>query len=303
MRAWNIPLRRLVTVVVSLFLIGFACWLSGIENIVDGLGKFPPWAVVGILVLLSVNLLLVSFRFWQVLAHFGIILPWSIALRANVAGNLAGLVVIPLFGQIAGRQSVLNSCGIQPVVNAGLAAYERTLLALISGAFGMLGAVYLMGESAVAGFLGQIALPEIMIAACGGGLLSLWLGGSRFEKALSRSIFARANLVRVLHIAGLTLAGQLLIFSCFVVGMLAISKGLPVVSMFAAAAVISLAASIPITIGGWGIREVAAIYVLGILGIPVADALAVSVMVGLCSMLVILVSAPFCLRKYSHAHV
>ena len=296
--------RRLSTVGVSLFLIGFACWLSGIENIVHGLARFPLWAVAGILLLLSVNLLLVSFRFWRVLAHFGIILPWSVSLRANIAGNVAGLVVIPLFGQIVGRQAVLNSFGIQPVVNAGLAAYERTLLALISGVFGTIGAVYLLGQSAVVGFLGQVAIPEIVTAACGGGLLSLWLGGgSRFERALSGSILARANLTRVLHITGLTLIGQFLILSCFVVGISAISQGLPIIAMFAAAAVISLAASIPITVGGWGVREIAAIYVLGVLDIPVEDALAMSVMVGLCSMVVILASAPFCLREHSYAHV
>lgn len=296
--------RRLSTVGVSLFLIGFACWLSGIENIVHGLARFPLWAVAGILLLLSVNLLLVSFRFWRVLAHFGIILPWSVSLRANIAGNVAGLVVIPLFGQIVGRQAVLNSFGIQPVVNAGLAAYERTLLALISGVFGTIGAVYLLGQSAVVGFLGQVAIPEIVTAACGGGLLSLWLGGgSRFERALSGSILARANLTRVLHITGLTLIGQFLILSCFVVGISAISQGLPIIAMFAAAAVISLAASIPITVGGWGVREIAAIYVLGVLDIPVEDALAMSVMVGLCSTAVILASAPFCLREHSYAHV
>ena len=300
----NISLRPLVTGVVSLFLVGFAGWLSGVENIVHGLVRFPLWAVVGILLLLSVNLLLVSLRFWQVLAHFGIILPWSVALRANIAGNVAGLVVIPLFGQILGRQSVLNGFGIQPVVNAGLAAYERTLLALISGVFGTIGAVYLLGQSAVAGFLGKIALLEIVMAACGGGLLSLWLGGgSRFERALTGSILARANLARVLHIAGLTLIGQLLILSCFVLGISAISPSLSIVAMFAGSAVISLAASIPISIGGWGVREIAAIYVLGVLGIPVADALAMSVMVGLCSTAVILASAPFCLREHSYAHV
>jgi uncharacterized membrane protein YbhN (UPF0104 family) len=107
----------------------------------------------------------------------------------------------------------------------------------------------------------------------------------------------------VLLIAGLTLGGQLLMLTCFVVGILAVSKGLPVASLFAASAIISLAASMPITVGGWGVREVAAVYVLGNLDISAADALAMSVMVGLCSTLVILASAPFCLRKRSHAHV
>ncbi len=299
----NFPIRRLSVVFVSILLLALVFWSSGIESVLRGLAGFPSWAVASILALLSVNLLLVSFRFWQVLAHFGIALPWNIALRASIAGNVAGLIVIPLFGQIMGRQSVLNSCGVQPVVNASLAAYERTLLALLSGSLGALGGLYLLGQPAIAGFFQQIALGEIVLAACGAVALSLWLGRSRFETKLSKRLLSRANLARVMLIAGLTLAGQLLMLGCFVVGILAVSQGLPIASLFAASAIISLAASMPITVGGWGVREVAAVYVLGNLGIPAADALAMSVMVGLCSTLVILASAPFCLRKLSHAHV
>ena len=299
----NFPIRRLSSVLISVLLIALVFWSSGVENVLRGLAGFPPWAVASMLALLLANLFLVSFRFWRVLAHFNIAIPWAIALRANIAGNVAGLVVIPLFGQIMGRQSVLHSFGVQPVVNASLAAYERTLLALLSGSLGALGGFYLLGQSAVAGFFEQIALAEIVIAACGGWALSLWLGRSRFEKKLSGRVFSRANLARVMLIAGLTLAGQVLMLGCFVIGILAVSQGIPIASLFAASAIISLAASMPITVGGWGVREVAAVYVLGILEIHAADALAMSVMVGLCSTLVILASAPFCLRKLSHAHV
>lgn len=151
----NFPIRRLSVVFVSILLLALVFWSSGIESVLRGLAGFPSWAVASILALLSVNLLLVSFRFWQVLAHFGIALPWNIALRASIAGNVAGLIVIPLFGQIMGRQSVLNSCGVQPVVNASLAAYERTLLALLSGSLGALGGLYLLGQPAIAGFFSR----------------------------------------------------------------------------------------------------------------------------------------------------
>jgi uncharacterized membrane protein YbhN (UPF0104 family) len=257
--------------------------------------------VASVLALLLVNLLLVSFRFWRVLAHFGIALPWKIALRASIAGTVAGLFMIPLFGQVIGRQAVLQSFGVQPVVNASLAAYERALLALVSGVLGALGGFYLLGQSAIAGFFQQIALGEIVIAACGAVVLSLWLGRSTFEAILSRRLLSRANLARVTLIAGLTFAGQLLMLGCFVVGILAISQGISIASLFAASAIISVAASMPITIGGWGVREVAAVYVLGNLGIPAADALSMSIMVGLCATLVIVGAAPFYLRKLSHA--
>ena len=207
----DFPNRRLVAVLISALLMIIAFWLSGVEAVLRGLAGFPPWAVASMLALLLANLFLVSLRFWRVLAHFGIALPWGIALRASIAGNVAGLFVISLFGQIMGRQSVLHSYGVQSVMNASLAAYERALLALISGVFGTLGGFYLLGQTAIAKFFGQIALAEILIAACGGIALSLWLGGSRFERKLSGRVLSRANLARVMQIAGLTFAGQLLI--------------------------------------------------------------------------------------------
>ncbi|MCA1926767.1 MAG: flippase-like domain-containing protein, partial [Thiobacillus sp.] len=293
----NFPVRRLSAVFVSLFLIGLFFWLSGVESVLRRLAGFPLWALAGILALLLANLFLVSFRFWRVLAHFGIALPWKIASRACVAGHVAGLVVISLFGQVLGRQTVMQKFGVSPVVNASLAAYERTLLALVSGALGVFGGFYLLGNTVIAGFFRQISLIEIVVAVMGAGVLSLWLGRSRFEAALSGQIFSGANFARVVSIAGLTLAGQSLILGCFVLGILAVSPDVAVAPLFAAAAIISLAASMPITVNGWGVRELASVYVLGKLGIPAADAVAVSVLIGLCSTLVILAAVPFSLRR------
>lgn len=297
MKLSNLPIRRLSAVFISLFLIALVFWLSGVENVLRRLAGFPPWALGSILALLLANLFVVSFRFWRVLAHFGIALPWKVASRACVAGHVAGLVVISLFGQVMGRQAVMQNYGVPSMVNASLAAYERTLLALVSGALGVMGGFYLLGGSVIAGFFQRISLIEIAIAALGGGALSLWLGRSRFETKLSGQMFSWANSARVMSIAGLTLAGQLLILGCFVLGIFAVSPDTPVVSLFAAAAIISLAASMPITVNGWGVRELAAVYVLGKLGIAAADAVAVSVIIGLCSTLVILAAAPFAIRK------
>ena len=102
----NFPIRRLVAVLISVLLVVLVFWSSGVENVVRGLAGFPPWAVASMLALLLANLFLVSFRFWRVLVHFNIAIPWAIALRASITGNVAGLVVIPLFGQIMG----VNRC-------------------------------------------------------------------------------------------------------------------------------------------------------------------------------------------------
>ena len=53
---------------------------------------------------------------------------------------------------------------------------------------------------------------------------------------------------------------------------------------------ISLIAALPISIGGWGVREGAFVYGLGLLGVPMEIAFLVSVQVGLISMLTMVVT-------------
>lgn len=296
-KPYRFPIRYMTKIVVALILLALVLWLSGAEVVVARLTQFPLVSLGLIILLLSVNLWLVAFRFWRVLAHFSIRVPWAVASRASLAGHAAGLVMISLFGQVAGRQAVLRDFDVSPVVNASLAGYERALLAIISGTLAFLGGVYLLGRYMVASFFQLIPLLDIVLLVLAGVVFSLWLGRSRFEASLSKRVLTRTNLSRVAWIAALTAAGQALILGSFVLGVLALRPETPLLSAFAAAALISFAASLPITIGGWGVRELAAVFVLGKLGIPAADAVTVSIVIGLCSTLVILVLTPFVLRK------
>ena len=296
-KPYRLPIIYMAKIVVALIMLALVLWLSGADVVVARLAQFPLVSLGLILLLLSANLWLVAFRFWRVLAHFAIRVPWAVASRASLAGHAAGLVMISLFGQVAGRQAVLRDFDVSPVVNASLAGYERALLAIISGTLAFLGGVYLLGRYMVASFFQLIPLLEIVLLVLAGVVFSLWLGRSRFEASLSKRVLTRSNLSRVAWIAALTAAGQALILGSFVLGVLALRPETPLLSAFAAAALISFAASLPITIGGWGVRELAAVFVLGKLGIPAADAVTVSIVIGLCSTLVILVLTPFVLRK------
>jgi uncharacterized membrane protein YbhN (UPF0104 family) len=167
----NFPARRLLAFLFSIFLIAFVLWMSGAENVWRRLISFSPWALSGILLLLVANLFLVSFRFWRVRAHFGINVPWKVASHACVAGHAAGLVVISLFGQVMGRQFVLQQSGVQPVVDATLAAYERVLLASVSGVLGVLGGGFLLSCAVIADFFRHLPIAEVIVI-CGGGRCS-----------------------------------------------------------------------------------------------------------------------------------
>ncbi len=291
-------LKRLIVVGwLSVLLLMVAFSISGAENVLQRLVRFSPEVLVGILSLLVANLFQVTFRLSRVLAHFGFPLPWNVAFRASISGPMAGLFVMSLFGQVLGRQAVLCKYGVQSVVIASLSAYERALLAFISGVLGMLGAALLLEPLVVADFFGRIPLAEIVIVTVGGVVLSLLLGRSRFETRLVARIRSWSAFSCLLESAGITLISQFLMLGSFVVGIQAIHPGIDIMSLFAAAAVISFAASMPVTVNGWGIRELTAVYVLGQLGISAADAVAVSVLIGLCSTIVIVAVSFFALKR------
>src|SRR5690606_5505092 len=72
------------------------------------------------------------------------------------------------------------------------------------------------------------------------------------------------------------------------------------IELCSAAAIVSFAASLPITVNGWGLREVASIYVFGQLGMQPGEAAAVSLLVGICSTTVVFLFAPTALRGQEH---
>jgi len=289
--------RKLAVVGTSLAFLLLAFGIFGGKDFLRSMGDFPLWAVVALLVLFGLNLLLVSFRLWRILGHFGMALPPGVALRASIAGQAGSLFVISLFGQVVGRQLILQRFGVTPAVIASLTGYERAVLAVVGGGTCLAGAILLLGRAAVSDFVNQISLIEVMIATAGGLALSFWLGRSHFEAKLAAKGLSLAAAFKVLEVVAITLAGQLLVLSAFVVGVLALKPDTDLLSLFAAAAVISFAASIPITVNGWGIREMAAVAILGHIGISAPPALAVSVLNGLCATAVTLVAATLVLER------
>ena len=287
-----ISIRRISALIISLVLLGVAIWIVEPTAAFGQLAAFPWPVTLGFIGLLLLNLLVVSWRFWRVLHHLGIALPWFKALQANLAGYITGLFFIPLIGQVAGRQAILKASNVLPVTNAGVAAYERILLALCSGSLAVWGAAFLLGWNHVAAFLSSVALEQVILAAACGFLLSCLFGRGRFERRMLRSLLSFKVLLRVIEIGGITVLGQLLVLSCFVLGLHAVAPHIDLPNLLAASALVSFAASLPLSAGGWGVREIAAVEFFGLLGVPAEKALVVSVLIGLCSTLALVLAAP-----------
>jgi uncharacterized membrane protein YbhN (UPF0104 family) len=261
----NALARRVALGAVSLSLLAALAWIVDPREALARLGAFPPGVLALLAALFAVNLLRVSFRFWRIATHFSIALPWMTALRGM---------------------------GVPPLVNTSIAAYEKILLAAVSGTLALTGAFLLMEWDHAMQLVGELSLTQVAVAGVCGYGLSLALGGGAFERGLLRGTLRWSRLFQLLETLGTTLLGQGVMLSCFVLGFHAVAPQVATAELFAAAAVVSFAASLPLSVGGWGAREVAAVYCLGKLGVPAPDALAASIVIGLCSTAVLLATVP-----------
>lgn len=296
-------LRVLVMALITIAMLTIAFWLAGIENVYRDLARFPTLGVTVVLILFGLNLVVVTFRLMRILVHFGLDIPASIVAKANISGHVASLFFISLFGQVAGRHLVLNQASVPSVIIASLTAYERAMGLIISGGLCILGATILLDSLTINNYLAQIPISEIIIAAGGSLVLSLWFGRSKFESRMISRVISWARLNDVFEIFTITIIGRLLVMTAFVISASLLNPGLNYIPLFAAAAVTSFAANLPVTIHGWGLRELAAVYTLGLLGIPSSEALAVSILIGLSSTAVVLMASPFTLMKTNKKNI
>lgn len=282
--------RRSIGAVFSVVLLVGIFILVRPENLLREMGSFPFWTVIGALCLIIINQLLVVHRYRRILGHFGFEVGWGPIFRASVLGNLAALIVIPLMGHMVGRQAVLRHAGVSPVENALIVAYERVLVALVSAAMAVLGGIYLMGRG-VFGQLANIPFVEILLVLVLAWLLNGRLGWRLFEQRHLAVVLAWRNTARVLELLLVTMASLGAMLSCFALLFHVVAPDLGWLDLFAMAAIVSFGASIPLSFGGWGLREIAAIYVLGLAGVASGAALSASVLCGLLSMAGVLLLA------------
>lgn len=291
------PLRFLVAPCVSLALIAASLILAGPREAIASLSEFSAVTIAIVAGLFAVNFLLVSYRLHQVLTHFDLKVPFLRSWQASLAGQLAGQFFISLFGQVVGRHMVLRRNGIAPVLIASLTGYERAIQLIVSALVCISGGAFFMDGMLAKSFAIKASIPEIVSTILVAFFVGIYVWRSRFESELLSRITSGTSLRRSLGVAATSFAAQLLVLTTFVVGAWAFLPNATFLELCSAAAIVSFAASLPITVNGWGLREIAAIYVFGQLGMPAAEATAVSLLIGICSTAVVFLFAPMAMKR------
>lgn len=275
--AVSILLLAAVTAVV-----GYRYGFTGIVENVQQLSM----PVIGIIVAgLLANAMVAVLRFKVLASDAGHPIGLRRAMAAVGAGSLAGALFFQLAGQLMARGVIMRRGGVPFGAVVVVTLYERMVAAMVSGLIAIAGALHIFGrvyldQSAGGGQLVKICCA---LAAAFAGAAAIGFGPLAMRNVWP--LLTRQFVLRFARIAALTVLVQLPMMGVYVALAHEFSPQTPIIDLVAASAIVMFAASVPVSLAGWGVRELSAVVALGAIGMPASGALTTAVMIGAGSLL------------------
>jgi uncharacterized membrane protein YbhN (UPF0104 family) len=241
-------------------------------------------ALVIIALSVAANALAASLRLKRIAAMMGHPLSFRQAMAAAGMGSLVGAIFFQIAGQLMGRSFVMKRAGVPFESVVVLTLYERVVAAVFSAILALAGAYYVFGtvyldQDAGGGALIKITL-GLLAATAGGALLGYGRLAARATATWLNKDFVR----RFSEIILLTVLVQSPMMVAYVAASHALSPHVPILELAATSAIVMFAASIPVSLAGWGVREMSAVIALGTIGVARGDAFLAAMIVGACSL-------------------
>jgi O-antigen ligase len=269
--------------VALLFAVAAYLYRSGVLEVPAGLKSAH---ILVAAVFLFANAILAGWRL-SVLARFeGYALALSPALKANAAGVALSQVMISFLGQAVGRAAILRRAGIPADVTITIGVFERLTAAAALSSIAVVSALYLFGRIS----FGQGAETEYLLWAGFGLLVSTLLAMVFVYRDLLTSLIHQLNLRKAgrdfLAIAGISLIVHGAMLGAYLALASAFTEEALPIDLLAACLVVMFTASLPISFGGWGVRELSAAAVLPFAGLTVTQGVVVALLVGVGALVV-----------------
>jgi glycosyltransferase 2 family protein len=248
------------------------------------------WWLAPALALLLLQPMFAAVRWWQLLRHVGARISFSNVLKITWAATLANLVLPAAVGGDALRVVFARVLGQRYSSALSSIVLDRlfALIALVAllGVF-----TSLIREELIDSRARDAGLAVIALFFFGLAVTVITIPRLKLDKfgRVAASISDTCNLViRSLRAPAVVVAALLLSVAVHLVYLLALAfvcraynVTLPLATVLAIGAVLSFAQVVPISIGGWGVREAVSVPVFGIVGVEPAQAVAISLTLGL----------------------
>jgi Lysylphosphatidylglycerol synthase TM region len=271
-----------VTVSLAMIAIALGVLASNFElsKMQSDVRALSPSAVVIFSSALLANVLIAAIRFRAISGDMGYPVSVRQAMTAVSAGGLAGALFFQVAGQLIARGAVMGKIGTPFANVVVITAYERAIAAVLSAAAALAGAYFIFGKIYLDPTSGGIDLIKIACGLIATAVLGAALG---YGRTAAHSIapymtkrFAR-QLLKVIVLTGLV---QIPMMIAYVAIAHSLSLETPLADLVAASLVVMFAASVPISLAGWGVREMSAVAALGTIGVPSHVAFTTAILVG-----------------------
>lgn len=218
-------------------------------------------------------------------------IPYKVSAMTNIMGYFANVFFITSVGGIIAKSALAIKLGLPVTYSVFVTFLDRFLTFLALVLFSVLCLPFLYGVVDIA--VMQIILG--LVVCCALGFLALFVGvrSARLWRAFIFSnkkrvkiVIAMRRFLRKKHlfvpVLSYSLFAQLLFFiSVYVLAYDQITSIEQTLELFLLLPIISLVSALPVGFGGWGIREGAFVYGLGLIGFSVEGAFLLSVQVGI----------------------
>ena len=165
-------------------------------------------------------------------------------------------------GVIAGRE------GMPFAAVVVITAYERVTAAIVSALFALAGAFFIFGNLYLDRSAGGADLIKIIVGLVAATAAGALMGYGRIAARAVTPLLTVHFVRRCLTIIGLTLLVHIPLQAAYVIAAHILSPQTSIADLIAASAIVMFATSVPISLAGWGLREMSAVVGLGAIGVP-----------------------------------
>jgi uncharacterized membrane protein YbhN (UPF0104 family) len=288
------PTQALKWLTSILLLVGVIVFIGlnyNFSGYLDDVRRISPLVLALVLLSLFGNALAASLRFQAVATQIGHRVTFRHAMAAVGAGSVAGALFFQIAGQLIGRGFVMARAAVPFASVVVLTAYERIVAAIVSALLAFAGAYFIFGNVYLDQNAGGGTLIKIMLglfAATGAGAL---LGYGRLAASSIAPWLTKNFATGFLQLVALTVIVQMPMMLAYVLASHALSPQTPIPDLTASSAIVMFAASVPISLAGWGVREMSTVVALGAIGVAPQAALLTAVIIGAGSMISMFVLA------------
>ncbi|MBI1201433.1 MAG: hypothetical protein GC182_02870 [Rhodopseudomonas sp.] len=287
-------MKRIASVAVSVVLVlGIVAFVLPSSTPAALTAAFSALAIPTLIVAvacLTGGVLLSALRLKYIAADIGFSLSLRDATATLSVGQLAGNLFFQFAGQMIGRTAMLARRGVPAAASVMISGYERIFALFMSLTLAVGGALYLFGRFTFdlqGGGLDLIKLMLGLTAATAAGAAYAW---GPTALALLRQLTPAIGW-RMLRSAAISMAIQLTTLGAYVVTARTLAPHVDYGPIIAASCLIMFASSLPISLGGWGLRELSAVVALKAIGMSSAAALVVGLVIGALSLSVVALAA------------